>query len=103
MPHVPDASSDDGMFNPSSFQPVIHVVDGNSSGLDTEYHSSNSESSSDSDSDSESSSGSEISELNPAEEMIIAHSILTDQELENLDDLYDDSEKENTPCPSPQP
>ncbi|KAF8817132.1 hypothetical protein BYT27DRAFT_7247682 [Phlegmacium glaucopus] len=72
MPHVPDASSDDG----------------NSSGLDTEYHSSNSrlESSSESES-SESEVNDEAS--HPAEEIIHAHRISrSDQELDN--------EEENT-------
>ena len=95
MPHVPDASSDDGMFDPSLFQPVVDR-DGNSSSLDTEYHCSDSESSTESE-NSEVESPSHL-----AEEMVYAHGISTDQELEDLDDLVDDSEEENTPCPQLQ-
>ena len=93
MPHVPDASSDDGMFDPS----LITVDTGsNSSGLDTEYHGS------DSDSESSTSSGSEGSVDEEAEEMIHARSISrSDQEPElDASDFDDVSEGENTtPCP----
>ena len=88
MPHVPDASSDDGMFNPSLITVDI------TSGSDTEYHTSDSELSSNSESES--------SVNEEAEEMIHGtHSISrSDQELINLGDLSE--EEITTPCPLSQ-
>ena len=85
MPHVPDTSSDDGMFDPSLITVDI------TSGSDTEYHTSDSESSSDSESES--------SVNEEAEEMIHGtHSISrSDQELIDLGDLSE--EEITTPCP----
>jgi phage gp16-like protein len=98
MPHVPDASSDDGMFDPSLITVDNLTGADNSSGLDTEYHGSESES------EESSSSESEISvNLNEdAEEMLHARSIqvsISDQELDDLDDLDVSEEENTTPCP----